>query len=194
MRTVIPPAAHPIPAAAQRVFQGKIFAVYQWPQTLFDGTTATFEMLKRPDTVVVLPIKDEKLVVIKERQPGSGPAAYGLPGGRHDVEAETELEAAQREVREETGLGFKSWKLLQVWQPHTKIDWLVYLFVAYDYSDQVPQVLDAGEEVTVELVDLEQARALADQGGTDMPKDLLHQVQALSELPMLPQYRPDRDA
>lgn len=38
-----------IPPNAQRVFSGKIFDVYQWPQPLFDGSIATFEVAKRLD-------------------------------------------------------------------------------------------------------------------------------------------------
>ena len=47
-----------------------------------------------------------------------------------DAEDESELEAAKRELREETGLVFKNWKLVEVSQPFSKIDWLVYTFVA----------------------------------------------------------------
>ncbi len=36
------------------------------------------------------------------------------PGGRVDAEDESELEAAKRELREETGLVFKNWKLVEV--------------------------------------------------------------------------------
>lgn len=53
MKKVIPDNAVLVPDAAQHVFEGMIFDVYQWPQKLFDGSEHTFEMLKRPDTVVV---------------------------------------------------------------------------------------------------------------------------------------------
>ena len=71
MRTVVPVNVDLLPAQAQRVFKGVIFDVYQWQQEMFDGTTETFEMLKRPDTVEVIAIKDDKLVVVHEQQPGT---------------------------------------------------------------------------------------------------------------------------
>src|SRR5438105_1960514 len=110
MRTIIPADARLIPKQAKKVFTGQIYNVYHWEQPLFDGTTATFEMLGRPDTIQVLAIKDHQLVVLNEEQPNSGRAFYGLPGGRHDVPEETELDAAKREMLEETGMTFKTWK------------------------------------------------------------------------------------
>lgn len=44
-----------IPADATRVLTGKIFDVYQWQQRLYDDTFVTFENLRRPDSVNVLP-------------------------------------------------------------------------------------------------------------------------------------------
>src|SRR5215467_9321922 len=43
MKKLVPEHAILIPEHAERVFQGKIFDVYQWPQKLYDGSTATFE-------------------------------------------------------------------------------------------------------------------------------------------------------
>ncbi|HEX7259978.1 MAG TPA: NUDIX hydrolase, partial [Candidatus Saccharimonadia bacterium] len=105
MREVIPPNAKLLPPNANRVFKGQIYDVYQWEQELFDGSTGTFEMLKRPDTVKVLAVKDGKIVVLEEEQPYHG-TFFDVPGGRHDDASETELQAMQRELREETGMSF----------------------------------------------------------------------------------------
>jgi 8-oxo-dGTP pyrophosphatase MutT (NUDIX family) len=102
VRTVTPKNAHPVPDSAERVFKGIIYEVYHYPQTMFDGSTRTFEMLKRPDTIEALAIKDGKIVAIIDEQPGRAPQ-FTLPGGRHDVESETELDCAKRELHEETG-------------------------------------------------------------------------------------------
>ncbi len=189
MRTVIPASARLLPETATKVFAGKIFDVYQWEQELFDGTKATFEMLGRPDTIQVIAIKDHKLVVLHEEQPSYQPF-YGLPGGRHDVPSETELEAAKRELLEETGLAFKNWKLIDVTQPQAKIEWFVYLYVATDFLEQVTPHLDAGEKIQVELVDLIRARELA--SGPDvrhLPADLLAQASSIDALADLPEYQ-----
>lgn len=189
MRTIIPRGARLVPESAAKVFAGKIYDVYQWEQELFDGSTATYEMLGRPDTLQVMAIKDHHLVVLQEQQPSYGAPFYGLPGGRHDVPAETELEAAKRELREETGMEFKTWKLIEVRQPHTKIEWFVYLYVASDFIRQIDQKLDAGERISVHLVDLERARELARSDETrHLPVELLEQVDSIDELINLPPY------
>src|SRR6185369_15622192 len=122
MKKVVPERASLIPDNATKAFAGQIFDVYQWPQELFDGTKATFEMLKRPDTVQILAIKDGKVVLVHDEQPGR-PVQLHFPGGRVDPEDASWLEAAQRELREETGLSFKNWKMITVKQPIIKIEW-----------------------------------------------------------------------
>ena len=60
MRKFVPATAKLIPEEAKKVFQGEIFAVYQWPQEMFDGSFATFEMLRRADTVKILAVVTEE--------------------------------------------------------------------------------------------------------------------------------------
>lgn len=63
-----------IPSVAQRVFRGQIFDVYQWPQMLFDGTVATFEMLKRADSVsVIATTSDGHILLAAQQQPDRPP-------------------------------------------------------------------------------------------------------------------------
>ena len=95
MREFIPKNARLVPTKAEKVFHGEIYDVYQWPQKLFDGSTATFEMVSRPDTVKVIAVKNDKIVIVKQRQPTLD-WYYDFPSGRHDDTQETELEAAKR--------------------------------------------------------------------------------------------------
>lgn len=188
MRSIIPKNAKLIPPQAERVFKGILYDVYHWQQEMFDGTNATFEMLKRPDTVKVIAVKDNKIVIIDQEQPDYGPF-YDLPGGRHDEENETELDAAKRELLEETGLAFQSWRLLDVDQPHHKVEGFVYLFLATDFLSQTDQKLDAGEKIQVELVDFDRMKALThDSKARYLPKELLYKARDLDGLLALPAY------
>lgn len=56
MRRFIPKGTKLIPSQAECKFKGEIFEVYQWPQELYDGSVATFEMLRRADTVKVVAV------------------------------------------------------------------------------------------------------------------------------------------
>lgn len=189
MRTITPKNAKLVPENAERVFKGFIFDVYHWEQEMFDGSTQTFEMLKRPDTVKVIAVKDEKIVVLKQDQPDHK-NFYDLPGGRHDVESETELEAAKREMLEETGMKFGYWKLINVVQPTTKIEQFVYIFLASDFESQGEQNLDNGEKIDVELQDLTSLKQLTKEPNARyLPRDILDQVETLDELIALPEYK-----
>lgn len=187
MRTVVPKNATLIPKHAKQVFKGIIFDVYHWQQSMFDGTQETFERIKRLDTVRVFAIKDNKLVLLQERQPQRNDIFYSLPGGRHDQPAETELQAAQRELKEETGLTFKTWKLLHVEQPAEKIDYLIYTFVASDIQAQAKVAQSAGEQVTVQLCTYQEALQYADASGR-LPKDILQKAGSFEGLLAMPEF------
>lgn len=172
----MPEKAKLIPEEAERVFKGKVYEVYQWPQKMFDGSFETFEMLRRPDTVKIIPIVTEEevqrlgfkadeaqLIVTKQEQPRKD-CFYDYPGGRMDEEDADELAAAKRELLEETGLSFRNWKLIKVEQPFNKIDWLVYTFVATELLGQTEQSLDAGEKIEVVPMSFGEAKALAKEG------------------------------
>ena len=188
IRTIFPPRFRVIPASAKLVFKGQIHDVYQWEQIQYDGTTATFEMLKRPDTIHVIAIKDHKMVVLREQQP-SFDEFYGLPGGFHDVENENELQGAQREVLEETGMTFQSWRLIEAYQPNSKIDQFAYLFLATDFVSQTHQHLDAGEKIEITLMDHKTALELAQtKPARYLPAQLLANVASIDELANLPDF------
>lgn len=183
MRTVLPKKARLIPKEAVCVFKGIIFDVYQWQQEKFDGSFATYEMIKRPDTVNVLAIKGDKIVIIRDEQP-SRPAVLILPGGRHDVASETELDCAKREMHEETGMRFKNWKLISVKQEHAKIEYFYYIFLATDFEGQDEPHVDAGgERIEVREVSLKELKESAEiQHNGYLPYELLRNADSLDDL------------
>src|SRR5487761_1547106 len=160
MNKVIPNGSGLVLDEAQIVFKGRIFDSYQWEQTLFDGSLSTFEMLKRTDTVVAICIVEDKVIVLDDEQPHSG-SRKSLPGGRIDDEDATALDAAKREVLEETGYSFKSWRLIKVAQPSEKIEWFVNLFIAYDIISKTGLSLDAGEKIEVHLMGINSLKQLS---------------------------------
>jgi ADP-ribose pyrophosphatase len=189
MQKVVPDDSILIPDNAECVFSGNIFDVYQWPQTLFDGSPAVFEMLRRPDTVNVLCIVDDHLLVLDDEQPYTG-SRKTLPGGRVDPEDSDIVAAAQREVREETGYAFRNWRLLEVTQPHAKIEWFVYILVAWDVTGHDEPKLDAGEKISVHSLTLGEVQtlALAKTGHMDYIADLVQGLESVEQLLDRPEY------
>lgn len=150
MNRILPPNARMVPAEAELVFEGVIFDVYQWQQELFDGSFTTFEMLKRADSVVTIALDDDNQVVtIDEEQPDGLVRRGGLPVGSAEKYDYDPLAAAKRELVEETGLSFRNWRLLQVRQPETKVEWFVYIFAATGLESFGEQNLDPGEQIRV---------------------------------------------
>lgn len=139
-----------IPPQAKRVFKGVIFDVYQWDQTLYDGSTATFEMLKRADSVAVIAVQDDMVLLIEDDQP-SRPIVLGFPAGRSDP-GETPLETAKRELLEETGYQAESWELYQSFEPSHKMDWRLPFFIAKNLHKAQDADPGAGERIKITWV------------------------------------------
>lgn len=156
-----------IPESAKRVFQGIIFDVYQWQQTMFDGTESTFERLKRPSTLTVIAVQNGSVVMAEEEQPGSA-KHLSLFGGRQE-EGEDPLTGAQRELLEESGLTSNDWELYRVYEPVAKMDWEVYVFIARNCQSIAEQKLDSGERIVAksfsvdEFIDLACTEAFSDR-------------------------------
>lgn len=156
-----PASKQPIPSHAKKMFKGVVFEVYQWEQELFDGTTRTYEKVKRDDTVVIVPsLLDKRLVFLHDEQSGREPILT-FPAGRMDLEGEQDpLLTAKRELLEETGYTSDEWSLWKAYQPATKIDWALYIFVAKHCRKVAEQSLEPSERIRVDLVSLDDVIAL----------------------------------
>ena len=141
-----PQSKQPIPHQAKKVHTGPIFEVWQWEQPMFDGTTQTFEKLKRTDTVNVISVTPEgKIILGKQAQPSLQPFVGGF-GGRID-EGENPESAARRELLEETGMEAGKLILWDSGQLYAKIDWAYYTFIAKDCKKTKKPNLEAGEKI-----------------------------------------------
>lgn len=155
-----PKSKQPIPEHAKMVFKGVIFDVYQWEQEMYDGSKATFEKLKRPDTVVVFPVlPDGKIMLTEQEQPGKAPF-IGATGGRVE-EGEDIFAAAKRELLEESGYEAEEFILWDAQYPASKIDWVVYTFVAKGLKKVAELNLDPGEKIKLLTVSLDELIELA---------------------------------
>ena len=150
-----------IPPKAKCVFQGKIFEVWQWEQKMYDGSVAIFERLKRPNTAEVIAVVGDKILIQLQEQPDSATPFQSFPGGRCEKD-EDPLEAAKRELLEETGYGAEDWMLWKEQNPVGKIEWTVYTYIARNCVKKQDPQLDAGEKITLRLVSFEEFLELSE--------------------------------
>ncbi len=150
-----------IPDNAKLAFKGVLHEVYQWEQQMFDGTYATFEAIKRPDTVTVIATTADRMLLNDEEQPNRSPF-IAMPGGVADDEESTLLENAKRELKEETGYescDWGEWFTSDVFQSQ-KIDWNNYFFIAKNVVKVSEPQLDAGEKIKTKLITFDEFLAL----------------------------------
>lgn len=188
MKKTVPSSAVLIPDNAKLVFEGEIFSVFQWPQENFDGSVATFEMLRRPDTATALCINDGKILVLEEEQPHSG-VRINLPAGRIESNDTDVLSATKREVLEETGLKFQKSKLISVNQPYFKLEWFIHLHVFYEISPEVIEPkLDAGEKIKVLWLSFEELKQMVESNTKSVSElrwifDCTNSIEEIMNLP-----------
>lgn len=142
-----------VPPHATRAFQGVVFDIYQWQQELYDGTTATFEMTKRLDTVMVLATQNDQVLLARQEQPGKG-LYYDYLGGRCERD-EDPLDCAKRELLEESGLVSDDWQLWAVHAAAGKIEWRTFYYIARDCHKVAEPQLDGGEKLEVVALDFD---------------------------------------
>lgn len=136
----------PLPEDAKRVFQGKIFAVWQWEQKLYDGSFSTFERLSRPGYAFGVGVMDDgKILLLHDEQPDREPVL--TPAGGKVDPGESPNEALRREFLEETGYAIGEVKEWFAYQPSTKIDFVTYGYVARRLIRQEEPHPEPGERI-----------------------------------------------
>ncbi len=150
-----PKSEQPLPSHAKKVFEGILFDVWQWEQEMFDGSTQTFEKVSRRPSVGIFPITaDGKIILTIQEQPDME-EFISLVGGIVDPEEDV-VDAAHRELLEETGSFTNDMELWYSIQPVTKVEWPIYIFVARGCETRAEITPDAGEKIKLKYVTWEE--------------------------------------
>ncbi len=140
----------------------ELFAGYGWKVTLEsaslpDGRTKTALRVKRADSVHLIAITERgTILVVREFRPFYNAYIWALPGGRADKDEANIKDAAQRELREETGYRADSIEFL--WEAHLSETFISTsnIFLAKELtSDPLPQEND--ELIEVHELPIEEA-------------------------------------
>jgi ADP-ribose diphosphatase len=116
-----------------------------------DGEEVTREIVRSRGAVGVLAHDDVQLWLVRQpREAVDEPDLLEIPAGRLDVDGESPLEAARRELAEEIGRGARSWEpILTYYTSAGFTDERVHLFHATELYESRA---DSGENERIELV------------------------------------------
>ncbi len=142
---------------AKKVFSGVIWDIYQWEQEMFDGSFKTFEMAYRHNSVAIIPIVGDKILIQKEKHPHWTESKLAIPAGESDHPGIPPIEDAKRELLEETGYASDNWILWKETIESQKLHWPIRVFIARDCVDTGETNPDTGgEQIETMLVDFDE--------------------------------------
>lgn len=141
--------------SSENIFDGFILHVRKDTVCLPNGNTATREHIAHVGAVCVVPVTDDGCVYMERqfRYP-LDTVISEIPAGKLDSLQEDRLEAAKRELLEETGLTADRWTDMGVYYPaaaYTNEKLTMYLAEGLHQGEQK---LDADEFLNVQLVPL----------------------------------------
>jgi 8-oxo-dGTP pyrophosphatase MutT (NUDIX family) len=139
------------------VHRGPIASVRMDTFQYADGSRATRQVVVHPGAVGIVAHDGRVLYMCEQpREAVEEPALLEIPAGKLDVEEETPLQCAQRELAEEIGKSAGDWRELKSFYTSPGFaNERVWLFLATELYD-VPQKRSTGERIEVVEVPLDQ--------------------------------------
>ena len=145
------------------IYRGKIINVRCDDAELPDGKPCRREMVEHPGGASVLCVKDGKVALVRQFRYAYQEVIYEIPAGKLG-EGEDPLEAAERELGEETGLIADELVLLSVLYPtpgYTNEKIFIYEACGVREGNQH---LDEGEFLNVEYIPVKKALSMIEDG------------------------------
>ncbi|GLX69065.1 ADP-ribose diphosphatase [Paenibacillus glycanilyticus] len=158
--------------STEPIFEGKMITLQVDTVAMPDGRTATREIVKHPGAAAVMALLDGKLLVVEQFRKPLEKFQIEIPAGKLDA-GEDPLEAAARELEEETGYRSDNLKLVSAFFTSPGFaDEKLYLYFA-DNVTVGTQHTDEDEYLQVEAITLDQAEAYIAEGRISDAKTIL---------------------
>lgn len=108
---------------SQLIYEGKVVKVFKDSVELSTGKKSFREVVKHSGGVVILAVKGDKILLVKQFRYPLKEVMFELPAGKLEI-GEDPFEAAKRELEEETGYCANKWTPLG------------YVYTSPGYSDE----------------------------------------------------------
>ena len=124
-----------------------------------------YYVLEYPSWINVIAVtKEQQMVLVRQYRHALGCTSFEVVAGVVE-KGETPLQAAQRELLEETGFGGGQWReIMQLSANPGAMNNLTYCFVAQDVEKVSGQHLDIGEDIEVHLFPKEEVLQMLKHG------------------------------
>ena len=139
------------------------FRVERVTQRMPDGQEHAREVVRHPGAVVILPLLEQGIIMVRNYRVAVGRTLFELPAGTLDP-GEAPLETAHRELAEETGYrAARMEPLVSFYMSPGILDERMHVFVARDLTPGKMD-LDAGEQLEPFAITWDKALALLARG------------------------------
>ncbi len=121
---------------SEPIFDGKVVHLYRDTVTLPDGNDATREIIRHIGAVAVLPLTEEnEIVMVRQFRYPFNKVICEIPAGKLDSKEEDLVEAALRELKEETGVSCEKLTFIGDIYPSVAIlDEVIHMYCAEGLS------------------------------------------------------------
>lgn len=158
--------------STEPIFSGKVISLQVDTVELPDGSTGKREIIKHPGAVAVVAVKDGRLLLVDQYRQALGRCELEIPAGKLE-KGEDPMEAAKRELQEETG--YTCGKITHLHSFYTSpgfADEIIHLYLAEDLTAGEME-LDEDEFIEVYEATLEETLGYISEGRIADAKTIL---------------------
>ena len=142
----------------EEIHKGKIFSLWSGKVALDDGATAVREYIRHPGGVAIVPVLEDRLILIRQFRIAIGRELVELPAGLLEPDEEP-IRCAARELQEE--IGYRAQELIPLASYYSSVgfaDERMHIYLALGL-EKTKSSQDAGERIQEVLMPLEHIRA-----------------------------------
>jgi ADP-ribose pyrophosphatase len=137
------------PLGGETAFEGSQFSVRVERFRHADGDVVERELVRRMDAAGIVAYDEDHVWLVRQPREAILEYTLELPAGKLDVEGESALETARRELAEEIGREAREWEHITTFHPSTGYtNERVHLFAATGLRDSDVEA-DPGERIEI---------------------------------------------